>query len=132
MRASGLVSKWVLVTALGLPSWVQPGAASADPTLTTLHSFSGNDGSCPERQHLGEAATDPDLSAPTIDLARTNIGPPGNLSDHRSRRQALGNNRPLLRLPARPASATQGGHHRTGTRIMHNRGRIHAVFGERP
>ena len=47
-------------------------------------------------QHLGEAATDSDLSAPAIDLARTNIGPPRNLRDYRSRRQALGNNRPLL------------------------------------
>src|SRR5262249_46385849 len=49
------------------------------------------------------------LSAPAIDLARTNIRPPGNLRDHRSRRQALGNNRPLLlgappTPPFRPAN----------------------------
>src|SRR5215468_1219041 len=59
-------------------------------------------------QHRGEAATDPDLSAPAIDLARTNIGPPGNLGDHRARRQALGNNRPLL-LGAPPAAPLRAG-----------------------
>jgi hypothetical protein len=47
-------------------------------------------------QHLGEAVADPNLPPPAVDLAGANIRPPGNLRDHRSRRQALGNNRPLL------------------------------------
>src|SRR5215831_17433831 len=59
--------------------------------------------SLPGRSAPGEAATDPDLPTPAIDLARTNIGPLGNLRDHRFRRQALGNNRPLLlRAPPTP------------------------------
>jgi uncharacterized repeat protein (TIGR03803 family) len=44
MHAFGLVSKWVLAASLCLASLVRPGGASADPTLTTLHIFSGTDG----------------------------------------------------------------------------------------
>ena len=47
MRASALVSKSVLLTVLSLASWVQPGGVSADPTLTTLHNFTGSDGAQP-------------------------------------------------------------------------------------
>src|SRR5262249_21997995 len=38
----------------------------------------------------------PQQPAPAINLARSNIHAPSNLGDHRPRRQALRNNRPLL------------------------------------
>jgi uncharacterized repeat protein (TIGR03803 family) len=44
MRLSPLSSKSALLTVLFLMSLVGPGSASADPTLTTLHSFNGSDG----------------------------------------------------------------------------------------
>src|SRR5205807_3810913 len=51
---------------------------------------------CRGDQHLGETVARPDLPPPAIDLAGANLRPPGDLCNHRSRRQALGNNRPLL------------------------------------
>src|SRR5271165_1650356 len=49
MRVSELISKSGLLAVLCLASWVQPTGALADPTLTTLHSFTGNtDGASPE------------------------------------------------------------------------------------
>src|SRR4029077_6540003 len=59
-------------------------------------------------QHLGEAMSDPDLLPPAIDLAGANLRPPGDLRDHRSRRQALGDNRPLL-LSAPPTPPFRAG-----------------------
>ncbi|HEU0215104.1 MAG TPA: transposase [Stellaceae bacterium] len=45
--------------------------------------------------------------APAIDLPSADIGAPGHLPDHHARRQALGNNRPLLfRGPAPPTFRT--------------------------
>src|SRR5205814_8779925 len=37
-----------------------------------------------------------DIPRPALDLAGANLRPPSDFGDHRSRRQALGNNRPLL------------------------------------
>jgi len=73
---------------------------------------------------LGEAMADPDLPPPPIDLAGANLRPPGDLSDHRSRRQALGDNRPLL-LSAPPTSPFRAGddfkpRHRTVTNTSAN------------
>src|SRR5207253_10827309 len=59
-------------------------------------------------QRLGKAVADPDLPPPAIDLAGANLRPPGDLRDHRSRRQARGNNRPLL-LGAPPTPPFRAG-----------------------
>ena len=59
-------------------------------------------------QHLGETVADPDLPPPAIDLAGANLRPPSDFGDHRSRRQALGNNRSLL-LGAPPTPSFRPG-----------------------
>jgi hypothetical protein len=55
-----------------------------------------------------KAVADPDLPAPAIDLAGKKLCPPADLPDHRSRRQALGNNRPLV-LGAPPTPPFRAG-----------------------
>src|SRR5271163_114557 len=47
-------------------------------------------------QNLGKTSADSKLSAPAINLAGPNLRAASDLCDHRPRRQALGNNRPLL------------------------------------
>ena|SRR5271166_5644981 len=48
MRAFTLASKSVwLLTILCLAVCLRPGSAAADPTLTTLYNFAGNDGAQP-------------------------------------------------------------------------------------
>src|SRR5205085_11441529 len=60
------------------------------------------------KQHRGEPVANPDLPPTTLNPARANLRPPGDLRDHRSRRQALGNNRPLL-LGAPPTPPFRAG-----------------------
>jgi hypothetical protein len=44
----------------------------------------------------------PHLLAPTIDLARRNLGPPSDLGNYGARREAFGDNRPLLLVAPAP------------------------------
>jgi hypothetical protein len=66
-------------------------------------------GSIPDRcdQYRGKTMADPDLSPPAINLPRANLRAASNLRNHGTRRQARGNNRPLLLgAPAPPPFRT--------------------------
>jgi hypothetical protein len=70
------------------------------------------------RDHnLGKTLADPELPAPAINLARTNLCPASDFRDYGARRQARGNNRSfLLGAPTPPplwASDDLNPRHRT-------------------
>src|SRR5215470_15603345 len=89
-----------LTTAMANPAGIEAGIRTrAFPANSiSIAGATGHRASSPTRRDhdLGETAAAPQQPAPAINLARSNIHAPSNLGDHRPRRQALRNNRPLL------------------------------------
>ena len=83
-------------------------------------------GSIPDRgdQYRGKTMADPDLPSPAINLPGANLRAASNLRNHCTRRQARGNNRPLLLgAPATPPFRTGDdlkSRHRTVSSISAN------------